>query len=100
MSERVAYLRVCDFADAVVELEGTFEGLNSGVEPETLAPGLYQTGAIALYEEQGASAVDGMMITSWDELLASGAIVVKDGAVSVGRIMPNNMPEKNEYGCR
>ena len=47
-----------------------------------LAPGLYQTGAIALYEEQGASAVDGMMTMSWDELLANDAVHIEEGVVS------------------
>lgn len=34
-----------------------------------LAAGLYQSGAIALYEEQGAEAIEGMMIKPWDELI-------------------------------
>lgn len=43
--------------------------------------GLYQTGAIALYEEQGADAIEGMMIKSWDELLADETVIVDNGAV-------------------
>ena len=45
------------------------------------APGLYQAGAIALYEEQGASAVEGMMVKSWDELVNDGTVHVDNGSV-------------------
>ena len=68
-------------------------------ESDTYSPyGLYQTGALALYKERGIDAIKDMQITSWDELILSGAIVVENGAVSVGTIRPNNLPEKNEYG--
>lgn len=52
-------------------------------EPDVIAlsAGLYQTGAIALYEEQGAEAIEGMMIKSWDDLLAEGIIHVGNGVV-------------------
>lgn len=52
-------------------------------EPDVIAlsAGLYQAGAIALYEEQGAEAVDGMMIKSWDDLLAEGVVHVENGSV-------------------
>ena len=68
---------------AVISLEAVLNNLNAGgdVPTETLAPGLYQTGAIALYEEQGVEAVEGMMITSWDELLADGTVHVEYGVV-------------------
>lgn len=61
-----------------------FKALNGGSTPsapDTLTAGLYQTGAIALYEEQGADAIEDMMITSWDELLANGTVHVEDGVV-------------------
>ena len=41
---------------------------------ETYTPGLYETGAIKMYEEQGAAAIEGMLITSWDELKERGRI--------------------------
>ena len=69
---------------AISSIEAVLIGLSGGDVPtptETLAPGLYQTGAIALYEEQGAEAIEGMMITSWDELLANGTVHVEDGVV-------------------
>ena len=52
-----------------------------GGNSNDLSAGLYQTGAIALYEEQGTSAIEGMMIKSWDELLADGIVHVEDGVV-------------------
>lgn len=60
-------------ADATARLETHLAGMMATSTP---AAGLYQTGAIALYEEQGASAVEGMMIKSWDELVNDGTIVV------------------------
>lgn len=53
----------------------------AGGELPKLAAGLYQTGAIALYEEQGASAVEGMMTKSWDDLFAEGVVHVNNGNV-------------------
>lgn len=80
-----------------------FKALNGGSGGDTpdaaeIKAGLYQTGAIALYEEQGADAIEGMLITPWDELVQSSAIAVDNGAVSVGVVLPDNLPEKNEYG--
>ncbi len=37
-------------------------------------PGLYETGAIALYEEQGPAAIVDMQIYTWDELQSNGII--------------------------
>lgn len=78
---------------AVISLEAVLNNLNAGgdVPTETLAPGLYQTGAIALYEEQGAEAIEGMMITSWEDLEASGIIAISEGE-------DIELPEMNEYG--
>ena len=66
-------------AGAVGELEIVLGNLNSGGGSESYTAGLYQTGAIALYEEQGASAIEGMLIKSWDELLADGTVHVENG---------------------
>lgn len=70
-------------AGAVSELETVLGNLNNpdDVTSETYEAGLYQTGAIALYNEQGAEAIEGMMIKSWDELLAEGAVSVENGVV-------------------
>lgn len=59
------------------------EQLASGDTPEVtmIKAGLYQTGAIALYQEQGAEAISDMLITPWDELLANGTVHVEDGVV-------------------
>ena len=56
-------------------------GGQGGSESNTFVPGLYQTGAIALYEEQGADAISGMLLKSWDELLANGTVTVTDGVI-------------------
>lgn len=64
-------------ASAIADLDAMFGSLH--VEPSPA--GLYQAGAIALYKEQGAEAIEGMLITSWDDLLASGIVHVEDGAV-------------------
>ena len=50
------------------ELNKTFSTLTGFV------PGLYQTGAAALYREQGHEAIKDMLITSWDDLLADGTV--------------------------
>ena len=52
---------------ATSSIEAALSGLSGGdvlTPTDTLPAGLYQTGAMDLYEEQGASAVEGMMITS------------------------------------
>ena len=69
-----------------------------GPEDEQAYGGLYQPGAIELYSTGGLDAVQGMLITSWDDLVSSGALVVQDGKVNVGTIMPDDLPEKNEFG--
>jgi hypothetical protein len=40
-----------------------------------LVPGLYKTGAIALYETEGATAIEDMLITSWGELILDSFII-------------------------
>lgn len=44
-----------------------------------IIPGLYQTGAVALYKEQGAETIQNMLITSWDDLIKQVTIDVSDG---------------------
>lgn len=79
-------------ASAVTELEDTLDSLKLVVL--TLAPGLYQPGAIALCEAGDYEAASAMLKTSWEELEASGAVVVSDGQP----ILPDDLPEKNAYG--
>lgn len=68
--------------DALASLEGHLVAMmDEPGDTQMLAPGLYETGAIALYEEQGTEAIEGMMITSWDELLANEVVHVEDGVV-------------------
>lgn len=69
---------------AVSELTMAFGNLQGGSGPVMKAAGLYETGTDT-------------MVTSWDELLANGDIVVNDGAIKVGSKLPE-LPEKNEYG--
>lgn len=38
------------------------------------------------------------LITSWDELIESGRIIVDNGVVYCGKVLPDNLPEINEYG--
>lgn len=72
-------------SDATAELHSVLGGMISGggEEEETIAAGLYQTGSNYT-----------VLLKPWNELVSSGAIVVNNGAVSRGTIMP----EKNEYG--
>lgn len=44
-------------------------------------PGLYQSGAVALYDEQEMDAIKGMLVTSWNELIQKEVIIVKDGTL-------------------
>lgn len=64
---------------------------------DTVAPGLYQAGAIARYNKQGAKALDGMMITPWAELLSNGIIHVDDGVVYSSLNKTNWENESNDY---
>lgn len=71
---------------SISSLETVLEGLSAGgSDVETRVAGLYEAGTTNL-------------ITSWDELLDSGVIVINDGAVSVGIVLPDNLPDLNEYG--
>ncbi len=44
-----------------------------------LTPGLYQTGAIEKYLDEGAAAIEGMLIKSWQQLLDEDVVQVEDG---------------------
>ena len=50
-------------------------------DQQQYTPGLYETGSIALYEAEGAKAIAGKMIKSWDELVAEGTVCVDNGVV-------------------
>jgi hypothetical protein len=77
-------------ASAVGELETVLGGFNTG--EDVLAAGLYETGAIALYEAGDVEAASAMLKTSWDDLVANGVIAVSEGAK-----LPEGA-ELNEYG--
>ena len=80
-------------ADALTSLEGRLVVMmDEPGESETLAPGLYRTGAIALYEEGDYEAASTMLETSWDDLEANGII-----AISTGIEIPDDYV-MNEYG--
>ena len=63
---------------ALEEMKSEDEG---GHGTEAVA-GLYQSGAINLYNTEGVTAVDGMLISSWEKLIAEG-LIVQDGNVLV-----------------
>lgn len=86
-------------ASVISDLEvvlGKLENPDDG-DSEFVA-GLYQTGAVALYQEQGADAIKDMLITPWDEFVKRGSVVVDNGVFYTGYALPDNLPEKNEYG--
>lgn len=74
-----------------------FKALNGGSGGDTpdaaeMKAGLYQTGAIALYQSGDRDSASAMMKTSWEDLVADGVIAVSEGA---------ELPEGaqlNEYG--
>lgn len=87
-------------AGAIAKLEDTLNNLKPMVL--TLAPGLYQPGAIALYETGDYEAASAMLRTSWDELISQETIFVDGGIVyaelgGIEVVVPD-LPEKNEYG--
>ena len=75
---------------AVKDIGSILDSFNTG--EDVLAPGLYETGAIALYEAGDVEAASAMMKTSWDDLVANGVIAVGEGAK-----LPEGA-ELNEYG--
>jgi hypothetical protein len=84
-------------------LAGVFQKQNindswSGGAATKRAPGLYETGAIALFDEGKDDEAAAMLKTSWADLIANGDIIVEDGVVSAGYTLPDNLLEKNEYG--
>ena len=74
-----------------VALDSIGGGSNSKID------GLYQTGAVELYRDFGNEAINGMLITSWDDLVANNKIVIDNGILKPGKILPS-LPSKNEYG--
>ena len=61
-------------------------------QEQQLAPGLYETGAIELWQAGKFDEASAMLKVSWDEMVASGVI-----AVSEGPQLPEGL-EINEYG--
>ena len=41
---------------------------------------------------------DGNIITPWEELIANGTFAVNNGVLTRGTVLPDNLPEINEYG--
>lgn len=58
-----------------------------------LPAGLYEPGAIALWQEGDTATASAMLKQSWDELEANGIVTV-----GAGSVLPDNLPELNEYG--
>lgn len=56
------------------------------VKPVIKGAGVYKTGSNFT-----------VLKTSWEDLLAEGAIVVTDGAISIGNVTPE-LPAKNQFG--
>ena len=89
-------------------LSETFEktdidGSWGGSSADTLAAGLYEPGAIALYQAGDKDGASAMKRASWDKLVDGGALTLTDGALSMGTgiiemKIPDNLPELNEYG--
>jgi hypothetical protein len=80
-------------ADALASLEGHLAAMvDEPGEPAMLAPGLYQPGAIALWQEGNYDAASVMMTTSWDELEANRVIAISEGVE-----LPDDLV-MNEYG--
>jgi hypothetical protein len=71
---------------AIAGLDIFFNSLQS-----SLAPGLYQTGAIDLFKNGDIEGASAMMITPWAELEANNDIMVSKGE-------DIELPEMNEYG--
>lgn len=59
---------------------------------KTLAPGLYESGAIALYNAGDTKSASAMLKTSWEELVANNVIAVSEGFKLPAGAAPN------EYG--
>ena len=81
----------------VKAMKTAVDGIQTGGSSNSKIDGLYQTGAVELYRDFGNEAVDGMLITSWDDFVANNKIFINDGVLQPGKIVPN-LPPKNEYG--
>ena len=89
-------------AGAMTELHTVFGSLHSD-DSDTLAAGVYEPGAIALYQAGDRDGASAMKRASWDKLVDGGALTLTDGALSMGTgiievKIPDNLPELNEYG--
>lgn len=74
-----SYVKLGDTSYSIgkTKANNTFTTLESAFSTLTgFMPGLYQTGAVALYREQGPEAIKDMLITSWYDLLADGTVRV------------------------
>lgn len=53
---------------------------------------------LSVLEERPGLYQNGKLVESWDSLVSSGAIVVNDGVVSTGVVLPEGGATLNEYG--
>lgn len=81
-------------ADAKESLVSVLTDLANRTPP---AAGIYRSGAIDLYYSGQVEEAEKMLETSWDELVAMGYVVVENGEVKAGIILPE-LPQKNSYG--
>ena len=85
---------------------GTFNYFVDIVTEVAFTPGLYETGAIALYEEHGPEAIEEMRIFTWDELIKDG-LLDEDYGVAWGKwdlldgdlIMPKELQLVTGWDC-
>ena len=71
------------------KISGALTNLTTALENMIAAvvAGLYKTGSD--YTE---------LLMPWDELISTGIFAVKNGVLSEGIVLPDNIPEMNEYG--
>ena len=79
-------------------ISGIFQKENQVATGDIWRPGSYNPGVDDPAQETAGLFRDGELIVPWSELLSTGAIKVENGAVSVGAVLPENLPAKNEYG--
>lgn len=86
-------------AGAISSMEGAMEALEQFVPRiPMLAPGLYETGALALYREGNHDAASAMLISSWEELEADGTVAISEGPQDIVIPEQPSAPSPNEYG--
>ena len=79
-------------------ISGIFQKENQVATGDIWRPGSYNPGVDDPTLETAGLFRNGELIVPWSELLSTGAIKVENGAVSVGAVLPENLPAKNEYG--